>query len=65
MYNLEECLVTICIPFYNDEKFLEKAILSVINQTYKRWNLVLLDDGSNDSSLDIAKKYLYDKISMR
>ena len=55
-----DVLITVCIPFYNDEKYLEYAIQSVINQTYQKWKLVLLDDGSTDNSLSIAKKFLYD-----
>lgn len=50
-------LITIGIPFYNAEKFLSQAILSVLNQTYQDWELILLDDGSSDSSLKIAQKY--------
>lgn len=50
-------MVTIGIPFFNDEKYLTYAIRSVINQTYKNWVLYLINDGSNDSSLEIAKKY--------
>jgi glycosyltransferase involved in cell wall biosynthesis len=53
----DKILVTIGIPFYNAEKFLEKAILSVFNQSIKEWVLILMDDGSTDSSLIIAKKY--------
>lgn len=49
--------VTIAIPFYNGEKYLGKAIKSVIDQTYTDWELLLIDDGSNDSSFDIAKYY--------
>lgn len=50
-------MITIGIPFYNDEKFLELAIKSVIKQTYTDWKLILIDDGSSDRSLEIAKKY--------
>lgn len=50
-------LLTIAIPFYNAERFLELAIKSVLAQTYKDWHLLLIDDGSTDSSLSIAKKY--------
>ncbi|WP_298999883.1 glycosyltransferase family 2 protein [uncultured Tenacibaculum sp.] len=50
-------MVTIAIPFYNAENFLEDAIKSVIVQTYSNWTLLLIDDGSKDSSLRIAKKY--------
>lgn len=50
-------MVTIGIPFFNDEKYLTYAVRSVINQTYKNWVLYLINDGSNDSSLEIAEKY--------
>lgn len=49
--------VTIAIPFYNAEKFLAQAIDSVLWQTYTNWQLILLDDGSTDSSLAIANAY--------
>lgn len=50
-------LVTVGIPFYNAEKYLEYAIQSVMNQTYENWQLILIDDGSSDSSLQIARHY--------
>lgn len=53
-------LITIGIPFYNDSLYLDQAIKSVFNQSYTDWNLILIDDGSSDGSLDIAKKYSYD-----
>ncbi len=45
------------ISFYNAGEFLDYAICSVLNQTYKNWKLLLLNDGSTDNSLDIAMKY--------
>ena len=54
--------VTIGIPFYNAEDYLEYAIRSVINQTYLNWELILLDDGSNDNSLEIAKAFSDNRI---
>lgn len=48
--------ITIGIPFYNNEKTLELAIKSVLSQTYNDWELILIDDGSTDKSLEIAKK---------
>ena len=60
MDNFKKPLVTICIPFYNCEKYLDFAIRSTLNQTYKNWELILLNDGSTDNSLYIAKKYLTD-----
>ena len=49
--------VSIAIPFHNDAKYLSFSIQSVINQSYKDWELILLDDGSTDSSLQIAKEF--------
>lgn len=57
-------LVTIGIPFYNAEKYLQEAIVSVINQTYKNWNLILIDDGSTDRSLEIARRFANENISI-
>lgn len=50
-------LISIIVPIYNVEKYLEKSIISIINQTYKNLQIILVDDGSTDSSLDICKKY--------
>lgn len=50
-------MVTIAIPFYNAEDYLAQVIDSVLWQTYTNWQLILLDDGSTDSSLTIAKDY--------
>ncbi len=47
--------VTICIPFYNAESTLLDAVRSVFAQTYKEWELILIDDGSTDNSLKLAK----------
>lgn len=51
---MKESLVSVVIPFYNNEKTLLDTIKSVFNQTYKNWELILLDDGSTDGSLKIA-----------
>lgn len=50
-------LVTIAIPIYNAEKYLAFAIQSVINQSYKDWQLLLMCDGSTDRSTVIAHEY--------
>lgn len=47
--------VSIGIPFYNAERFLASAIRSVFAQSISEWELLLVDDGSTDSSLDIAQ----------
>lgn len=53
-------LVCIGLPFYNVEDYLDDAILSIINQSYTNWKLLLLNDGSTDRSLEIAMKYKND-----
>lgn len=52
--------VTVAIPVYNAERYLEEAIISVLSQTYNDFELWLVDDGSTDSSLEICRKFLYD-----
>lgn len=45
------------MPVYNAEAFLDKSISSVLNQDYKDIELILINDGSKDNSLDICRKY--------
>lgn len=59
---MEEELISIIVPVYNAENFLEDTINTVLNQTYKNWELLLINDCSKDKSKKIAKKYLSDKI---
>lgn len=49
--------VSVIIPFYNEEKYLEKSINSILNQSLTGIELILIDDGSTDNSSKIAKKY--------
>ncbi|MDU1846689.1 MAG: glycosyltransferase [Niallia nealsonii] len=54
--------LSIIIPIYNADKYLDKCISSVLCQTYKNFELILIDDGSSDTSLSICQKYqLLDK----
>jgi len=50
-------LISVILPFYNTEKYLNLAIQSIIDQTYSNFELLLLDDGSTDNSREIALKY--------
>lgn len=47
--------ITVGIPFFNAEKYLLDAIKSVFAQTHQEWELILVDDGSSDRSLQIAE----------
>lgn len=49
--------VSIIVPVYNVEKYLEKCIDSILNQTFHEFELILVDDGSNDLSGEICEKY--------
>ena len=49
--------MTVIVPVYNVEKYLHNCIKSVQNQTYKMWELILVDDGSRDKSGEICDDY--------
>ena len=51
-----EIKVSVIIPVYNAERFLEQSIKSVINQTYSNIEIIIVNDGSTDKSVEICKK---------
>ena len=55
--------VSIVIPIYNSEQFLQESLESVLNQTYKDVEIIAINDGSSDNSLDILNQYS-DKITI-
>lgn len=50
-------LISIIMPVYNAEKYLNRSIESVMNQTYKNIEIILVNDGSTDASLTICSNY--------
>ncbi|TQR12715.1 glycosyltransferase family 2 protein [Psychrobacillus soli] len=54
--NKEETLVSIIMPAYNCEMYIEEAINSVIEQTYQLWELIVIDDESSDKTVEILEK---------
>ena len=50
-------LVSVVIPIHNAEKYLDRAIMSVIKQTYKKIEIICIENGSNDNSLALLKYY--------
>ena len=49
--------VSIIIPLYNAEKYIEECISSALNQTYPNIEIIVVDDGSTDSSLQIVTQF--------
>ncbi len=49
--------ISIIIPMYNVEKYLERCLISINNQTYKNLEIILINDGSTDKTLSIAQEY--------
>ncbi len=50
-------MISVIVPVYNDEKFLEKCLTSIFNSDYKDFEVIVVDDASKDNSLEIAKKF--------
>ena len=50
-------LISIIIPVYNVDKYIDETIKSILNQDYTNWELICVDDCSSDNSLDILRKY--------
>lgn len=53
----EKYLVSVIVPVYNVEKYLGRCIESILKQTYKNIELILINDGSDDNSLEICNKF--------
>ena len=54
-------LVSIIMPSYNTAEFIEQTIKSVLAQTYKSWELIIVDDCSTDNTDEVVKQFLTDK----
>lgn len=62
---MKERLLSIIVPIYNTERFLPKCLDSILRQKYSDFELILVDDGSDDGSLEICKKYQNDDERIR
>ena len=53
----EKIFVDVILINYNKEPYIEEAVQSVINQTFKNWKLYIIDDNSKDQSLSVIDKF--------
>ena len=53
--------ISVYIPNYNYGEYLDKAIKSLLKQTFKRFEIIIIDDGSTDRSSEVIKKYISQK----
>ena len=60
----ENELVSVILPVYNAEKFLYEAIDSIVNQTHKNLQIIVINDGSSDKSLNIINSFIDDRITV-
>jgi len=60
----QHALVTIGMPVYNCRNAVAEAIASILNQTLEDWELVVLDDGSNDGTADVVRKFADSRICL-
>lgn len=56
--NKQELAISVIIPVYNAEQYLRQCLDSLLEQTYKNFEVICVDDGSTDDSLDILQKYV-------
>ncbi|MBL3519175.1 iron-containing alcohol dehydrogenase [Arcobacter lanthieri] len=59
LVNVENTIlkISVIVPVFNTEKYLKKCLNSIINQTFKNIEIIIIDDGSTDGSLEIIRKY--------
>ena len=49
--------ISVILPVYNSQEFLSQSINSILNQTYKNFELIIINDGSTDNSKEICKYF--------
>ena len=53
----DKYILTVIIPSYNNDQYIERCLKSIINQSIKNIKIIIVDDGSTDTSLDIIQRY--------
>lgn len=57
-------LISVCVPVYNRQEFIKDALESVLQQTYRHFEIIVIDDGSTDQSIDLVKSINDSRISI-
>lgn len=50
-------MISVIVPIYNSEKYLNQCLTSLVKQTYSDLEIILVNDGSTDSSMNICEKF--------
>ena len=58
---MKKILFSIVVTSYNSSKYIKKTLISLLNQSFKNFEVVLVDDGSTDNTISIAKKFKQQK----
>ena len=58
MDRITQPLISIIVPVYNCEEYIEKCIDSILHQTYQNFEVIVINDGSKDNTLEKLKKYI-------
>lgn len=65
MKEIDKPLVSVIIPIYNSQDWIEGLLKSILNQSYENIELIVIDDGSDDNSLEIISRCLNDSIEIK
>ena len=56
--------ISILLPVFNDEKFIKRAVDSVLNNSYSNYELIIVNDGSSDNSIDVINSIKDERIKV-
>ena len=56
--------ISVIIPLFNKEQFIKKTLLSVLNQTFSDFEILLINDGSSDGSIDVVTSFDDERITL-
>ena len=57
--------ISVIVPVYNAEKYIDACIESIVYQTFKDFEVIFIDNGGTDYSMEVAKKYPHNKVIIR